>query len=67
MKMKVVMLKKQMRTGNGVKDLGVEKRLVPKSYSARSNKEIEEACKKSEIEFRHQCEAANLLRSEDDE
>jgi len=67
MKMKTVIIKKQMRTGSGVKDLGVEERLVPANYVSRSNKDIEDACKKSEIEFKHQREAANLLRSEDDE
>ena len=67
MKMKTVIIKKQMRTGSGVKDLGVEARLVPANYSARSNKDIEDAYRQSEIEFKHQCEAADLLRSEDDE
>lgn len=67
MKMKVVRIKKQMRTGSGVKDLGVEERLVPANYGSRSNKDIDEACMKSEIEFKHQREAANILRSEDDE
>ena len=67
MKMKMVIIKKQMRTGSGVKDLGAEERLVPANYSSRSNKDIEDACKKSEIEFKHQREAANILRSEDDE
>ena len=67
MKMKTVVIKKQMRTGSGVKDLGVEERLVPTNYTSRSNRDGEEACKQSEIEFKHQCEEADLLRSEDDE
>ncbi len=67
MKMKTVIIKKQMRTGSGVKDLGVEERLVPTNYNSRSNKDIEDACKQSEIKFKHQFEAANLLHSEDDE
>lgn len=67
MKMKVVRIKKQMRTGSGVRDLGVEERLVPENYGSRSNKDIEEACKQSEIEFKHKCEEADITRSEDDE
>lgn len=67
MKMKTVIIKKQMRTGSGVKDLGVEERLVPINYTSRSNKDIEDACKQREIAFRHECEAAEILRSDDDE